>query len=375
MNYVSELGTFSITIKKRIISLSIPILISAILSSISSFIIFGYFFTPFGGGEGPPSGTFPGGGLFGNIVYNVLFYVGIAFIGATGIFLIYKYGSMKALKALFATAISITTFFFVFLLIYTTPYYFLNVFKEGSEFSSTTQWIIITVGIVVGLGYTAVTLLSMVYQIIPHPWPQIMALLFAVLAGTFLSVFLPTLIAVFVMIGLSIYDIISVFRGPIKKIAEISEERYLKEKNELENGENPTKDTPEERPAINETVNMEQESKTLTELPERTIASEEAQYVYVDYIELGLGDLAFFGMIVSFALIRLGFFAAIGALVGVIIGSIITIKLLEKVKMMPGLPLSIGLGLALAFGVWGITLLTGYEGWGWNMPDWFGIGQ
>ena len=39
--------------------------------------------------------------------------------------------------------------------------------------------------------------------------------------------------------------------------------------------------------------------------------------------------------------------------------------------MMPGLPLSIGLGLILAFAVWGILALAGYRGFGWNMPDLF----
>jgi multisubunit Na+/H+ antiporter MnhB subunit len=76
-------------------------------------------------------------------------------------------------------------------------------------------------------------------------------------------------------------------------------------------------------------------------------------------------------MLFSFGLIRLGFFAAIGAFIGVFIGAIGTIKLLEKVRMMPGLPLSIGLGLILAFAIWGILALAGYRGWGWNAPDLF----
>ncbi|MHA1220863.1 MAG: hypothetical protein ACTSQB_03950, partial [Candidatus Heimdallarchaeota archaeon] len=105
------------------------------------------------------------------------------------------------------------------------------------------------------------------------------------------------------------------------------------------------------------------------ELPEPTRV-EKPEYEYIDYIELGLGDLAFFGMLFSFALIKLGFFSAISAFIGVIIGAVITIKLLEKAKMMPGLPISIGLGLIFAFGVWGILTLSGYSGWGWVFPEW-----
>ena len=69
--------------------------------------------------------------------------------------------------------------------------------------------------------------------------------------------------------------------------------------------------------------------------PTSRVADEE--YIYSEYIELGLGDLAFYGMLFSFALIRLGFYPAIAAFFGVVIGAISTIKLLEKVKMMPGL--------------------------------------
>ncbi|NHJ39277.1 MAG: hypothetical protein FK731_04530, partial [Asgard group archaeon] len=313
MSYASQLGTFTITIKKRILSLSLPILICSILSGICSFIIFGYFNTDFGGGSGPPPATPPfGGGLFENAAYVALFYVGIAFVGAFVIFLLFKYGSIKLLKAIFAFSIALTSFFFVFMLVFTAPYYFLDLFTDNVVFSYSTDILIIVIGVVLGLAYAIITVLSMVYQIIKHPMPQIMAMLFAVLAGTFLATFLPTLAAVFVMIGLSIYDIISVFRGPIKRMAEISEERYnndngTSEKNQKEN-EKIASDNPDELNAQN---NEDSNSRL-----------DEYEYYYTEYIELGLGDLAFFGTLFSFALIKLGFYSAIAAFVGVIIGAI-----------------------------------------------------
>ena len=364
MSYASQLGTFTITIKKRILSLSLPILVCSILSGLCSFIIFGYFNSDFGGGSGPPPATPPfGGGLFENATYVALFYVGIAFIGAFAIFLIFKYGSIKMLKVIFAISIAITSFFFVFMLVFTAPYYFLDLFTDNTVFSYSTDILILVIGIVLGLAYAIITVLSMVYQKIPQPMPQIMAMLFAVLAGTFLATFLPTLAAVFVMIGLSVYDIISVFRGPIKKMAEISDERIndepINEKSHVESEELITDNSDEL-----EIQNSEQE--------EVTSRIGESEYYYAEYIELGLGDLAFFGTLFSFALIKLGFYSAIAAFVGVIIGAIGTIKLLEKVKMMPGLPLSIGLGLIFAFGIWGILTLTGYSGWGYIYPKWMG---
>ena len=378
MGYASQLGTFSITIKKKFISMAIPIMIISVLSGICSIIIFGYFNSDAGGGEGPPPATPVPGDNPGSAALNALFYVGIAFIGAFAIFFIFKYGKIRLLKAFFAIAIVLTSFFFVFLLVYSAPYFFLDLFLPGGVFKVSTDWIILSLAIVLGLGYAALTVTAMVYKLTSEPISQLMAMLFAVLAGTFLATFLPMLASVFVMIGLSIYDIISVFRGPIKKIAEVSEERenakYLENQSSTTEIviETPAEDTLETANIATENTEFTVPVEDISENSEPNIDSalENTEYEYADYIELGLGDLAFFGMLFSFALIRLGFFSAIGAFIGVVVGAIGTIKLLEKVRMMPGLPLSIGLGLILAFGVWGIIALTGYAGWGWISPDW-----
>ena len=370
MGYASQLGTFSITIKKRFLSLAIPILVISVLSGICSTFIFGYFNIEAGGGEGPPPATPIPGDDPGSAALNALFYVGIAFIGAFAIFFIFKYGSIKLLKAFFAIAIVVTSFFFVFLFVYTTPYYILDLIWEGAVFRPATEWVILALAIVFGLAFAGLTVTSMVYQLTPQPIPQIMAMLFAVLAGTFLATFLPMLASVFVMIGLSIYDIISVFKGPIKKIAEVSEERYIQENNLLDEESEEEEETKEEKDKLEISEEQVKEQDFTNGEAKTDYEPRDAEYYYSDYIELGLGDLAFFGMLFSFALIRLGFFAAIAALVGVVIGAIGTIKLLEKVQMMPGLPLSIGLGLILSFGVWGILALAGYTGWGWISPDW-----
>ncbi|MHA1213132.1 MAG: hypothetical protein ACTSSH_11795, partial [Candidatus Heimdallarchaeota archaeon] len=292
------------------------------------------------------------------------------FIGSTVIFLIIKYKGIKVLKAIFAVAIDITSFFFAFLIVYSTPYFVLGLISENTVFTPRIDLIILILSIIFGVIFAVATVISMVYQIIPKPFPQIFALLFAVLSGTFLATFLPTLAAVLVMIGLSIYDIISVFKGPIKKIAEITEEPVEDDINgEIHVLKNNGIGITEISEMDDNTTIQVSEEVVSDELPEPTRV-EKPEYEYIDYIELGLGDLAFFGMLFSFALIKLGFFPAISAFIGVIIGAVITIKLLEKAKMMPGLPISIGLGLIFAFGVWGILTLSGYTGWGWIFPEW-----
>ncbi|MEA2071352.1 MAG: hypothetical protein U9O98_08685 [Asgard group archaeon] len=325
-----------------------------------------------GGSDTAPQGTILPGDNPGIAALNALIYVGIAFIGATVIFLIFRSGKIKLLKAIFAFAIFVTSFFFVFLFVIAAPYYLANYFYGIDGFSELTYYIIVAIAILFGLLYSVLTVLSMVYLILPTPMPQIMALLFAVLAGTYLATFLPMFTGLFVMIGLSIYDIISVFKGPIRKMAEVNEERQQQESNteSIEETNKMNKIAEDEQlqkiSSSNEPYNEDQSVLSNSQL--RNNANDEK---LIEYVELGLGDIAFFGMLFSFTLLRLGFFPAIGAFIGVILGVIGTIKLLEKVKMMPGLPLSIGLGLVLGFAVWGILLLVNYTGWGIITPDWF----
>ena len=106
MGYASQLGTFSVTIKKKFISLAIPIMIISVLSGVCSIIIFGYFNSDAGGGEGPPPATPVPGDNPGSAALNALFYVGIAFIGAFAIFFIFKYVKIKLLNSFFTIAIS-----------------------------------------------------------------------------------------------------------------------------------------------------------------------------------------------------------------------------------------------------------------------------
>jgi len=364
MSFADQLGTFSISVRKKFLALVLPILTCSVLSGICSFFVYGYFFTSAGGGEGPPMAT-----PWKNPFATAAFFVGIAFIGAFLIFLIFKYNKIIILKIIFAFSIFVTTFFFLFLLVYTIPYYILEEYTVYSYFRPQTEIIILVLAIVAGVIYSVLTVVSMVFKLTPQPIPQIMAMLFAVLSGTFLATFLPTLGAVLVMIGLSIYDIISVFKGPIKKMAELSEVRNSANKeSELEEQEQGS--TSQHDPSRKEIATSEEDLLQASIEPSRTIQKEE--YFYAEYVELGLGDLAFFGMLFSFALIKLGAFSSIAAFIGVIIGAILTIKLLDKVKLMPGLPISIGLGLLFAFGVWGIFALAGYHGWGWVSPNWYG---
>jgi len=119
--------------------------------------------------------------------------------------------------------------------------------------------------------------------------------------GAFLGLTIPTLSAIFILLLLAVYDVIAVYYGPVGKIA----------------------------------------SHGLEKLPGISLSFKD--------VHVGLGDLTFYSMLVSHALIYFGEKACIFSAVGVLLGSFVAFKLLEKRGMFPGLPVPIGLGLALMF--------------------------
>ncbi len=122
------------------------------------------------------------------------------------------------------------------------------------------------------------------------------------LTGTFLGASIPALTAIVLLAALAVYDLISVYRGPIGKIAEMTDLEEFK-----------------------------------------------GAVFTVGDLTIGMGDIVFYSMLVSTAMINLGTLAYLGGFTGVAVGSFLGFKLLERREVLPGLPLSIGMGLAAMF--------------------------
>ena len=119
--------------------------------------------------------------------------------------------------------------------------------------------------------------------------------------GAFLGITVPTLSAVFILLLLAVYDVIAVYYGPVGKIA----------------------------------------SHGLENLPGVTFSFKD--------VHVGLGDLTFYSMLISHALISFGWKTCLFAFIGILAGSYIAFKMLEKKGMFPGLPIPIVLGLTLLY--------------------------
>ncbi len=227
-------------------------------------------------------------------------------------------------------------------------------------------------------------------------------LLIGALMGSFLSFILPWWTVVPMLLGLVVYDIYAVFKGPIKAIHEESEVEYEKGLKEAWEKRDREEDLLRGEPAdsgknvkTKGTSEVDRRERLLSEY--RAKAAEESQRKNLkkqkgllgkfsagdsgdfsedllssmtygtDEWELGIGDLVFYGMLGSHTLMigtalipKFGIFAPwiffATTLVGIIIGFFITLKLLERGKLLPGLPIPIVLGLSFM----GLTYLGFY---------------
>jgi hypothetical protein len=62
-------------------------------------------------------------------------------------------------------------------------------------------------------------------------------------------------------------------------------------------------------------------------------------------VQMGLGDLVFYSMLSGIMLFNFGLISCLVSLIGILVGSFLTLVMLEKKGMFPGLPFPIVLGL------------------------------
>ena len=141
------------------------------------------------------------------------------------------------------------------------------------------------------------------------------------LIGAFMGIAMPLWTTIVLLVGISIWDYISVKRGPIKGIMEIMG-----------------------HVDPDEVRNLTKEDLDKAE------------------IQIGIGDVAFYSMLTSGCLISSGtelfsgfqltvfgsILTTILAAIGILVGAFITLRALRKNTILPGLPISILLGLVLA---------------------------
>jgi presenilin-like A22 family membrane protease len=115
--------------------------------------------------------------------------------------------------------------------------------------------------------------------------------------GVFFGASIPLLSALLILSFLAIYDVIAVYRGPVGKIAQAGLDQL-----------------------------------------------QGLSYSFKD-VQMGLGDLVFYSMLSGTMLFKLGWIPCLVSIICILAGSFITLLLMEKKGIFPGLPFPIFLGI------------------------------
>jgi presenilin-like A22 family membrane protease len=115
--------------------------------------------------------------------------------------------------------------------------------------------------------------------------------------GVFFGASIPLLSALLILAFLAVYDVVAVYRGPVGKIAQSGLDQL-----------------------------------------------QGLSYSFKD-VQMGLGDLVFYSMLSGTMLFKLGWLPCIISIVGILAGSFLTLVMLEKKGICPGLPFPILLGI------------------------------
>jgi len=220
---------------------------------------------------------------------NMALFVAMMAVMATLMYLLVRYGLERIFRSILKIAIVLVLF--VLLIWYFTA--FAAILKIPNEYTD-------VVALVSSLVFTSV-LTYAIHRLKGAPHLFSVTFLGAML-GTFLGASIPTLTTIVLLLGLACYDIFAVFKGPIGKIAEKTDLETLS-------------------------------GATLT----------------FGELTVGLGDLVFYSMLASHSMLSFGVVPYIVASVGIVIGTFLGFKMLERRSTFPGLPLSLlsGLGFML----------------------------
>jgi presenilin-like A22 family membrane protease len=253
----------------------LPVLGSLVFGIVCAYLVLTsnislYAVTPFP--EGPES------------LINALYFVILAGIGATLLYLLVKRKRLRVIGLITGFALTVAILM-------------LSIFYLSAVFSllavSSTTALILTLAVAVSVTALADFAIFKVQGRISN----LVILLLGGALGAFLGISIPIISAVLILAFLAIYDVFAVYRGPVGKIAQhgLDQLRGL-------------------------------------------------SFSFRD-VQMGLGDLTFYSMLTGLVLANAGpIFCAVSA-IGIMAGVLLVLKMLEKRGMFPGLPFPVFLGL------------------------------
>jgi hypothetical protein len=320
-------------------------------------------------------------------IVDALIFVAVAVVGGFGIYLLFKYKKKMTLKAMFSsllTLVTIATCIFFGFMIYRMV--------EAKADPSFSDYQVFAIMLIFAAPIGIVVSRSMFSRNTTIKARNYALLLTGALMGSFMAALLPLYGVIPLVVAISLFDIYSVRRGPIRKIMTLAEEEEMMKKKRRKQREERTDAIRDERgdvrkessePTVTEIKKTEKPSEKPS-IPTHTERSMKAlnnkKVVELDddadlmlmyetpSWSIGVGDFVIYSMFAAFVLTHTlqflpyyGFYTPVLGFVlpwlvflvttvGLLGGFVFTLKLLSKKSLMPGLPLAIFLGLIFFLG-------------------------
>jgi hypothetical protein len=292
----------------------IPIMLVVIVAGVLSYLTYVEAGVRFDGGYVSESEYGPIGGIINGIIYTAL-----AALSAFIIIFVIKRRGVNTLMYIFGIGFAIVAFFQTWFFGEVILIVIFNLLPDVRFFYLADAELIF---------FTAVGTFVMIYKYFTSKSIKIknfIVLYIGLLIGASMGVLMPLWTTLAILIGISLWDLFAVLykRGPIKQLVEIVS-------------------APEE-----------EETSDMTD----KIRSGEYRYD-TSKLEIGIGDLAFYSMLTSSALVQTSnVIIMLLSAIAIIVGTGITIMGLKRNKVLPGLPISIFLGIGTMLLSWYIFTL------------------
>jgi hypothetical protein len=218
---------------------------------------------------------------------NAVFFVGLAFVLTLGLVWLLRTKRVNVFKLIIFASVAIASFVITML---TADVFAFNYLPQSD---------LVQTVFVYGVPFALVVLIGYVIFVKNVVWLATGILAFVgAEVGSFFAEALPPLTALVLPGAFALYDIYAVFRGPLKQLVGTAPNIAL--------------------------VGMSIKAGVFT---------------------LGLGDVVFYTMLPSLALLKAGYAAALATILAIDVGVIATLVLLTRRKLLPGLPIPMFLGI------------------------------
>ncbi|MFX0114235.1 MAG: presenilin family intramembrane aspartyl protease [Candidatus Hodarchaeota archaeon] len=285
---------------------------------------------------------------------NAAIYVLIVLIGGFFILFLIRWGLANLLQGFFAFIIALACFsfgyYFIAVTFWFSLYHLQFVVRDVAEFLAK-DTIFFGIVLLTTLLYALAGFVGIGMERFGQRVRNGLLISFGAGLGAFLGLHFPLWSTLLVLIALALYDIYAVFRGPIRGILEESDRQAQIMQKKIDEQIKEIKAQEELQYENHKLISAEDPDKKI----KKAMTAEEVEYVSYslipglpvyqsESITIGLGDFAFYSLLIGHSAMY-GIIPLLFATLGILIGAYITFRFLERKKALPGLPISIFLGI------------------------------